>query len=232
MLVRHVRSLLLLPLMLAVTSAPAMGQTRVEFIPHLGSYLPISDFGSVRNTSTSSSSFKQSIGVLAGGRLRLEFPSRFGVEVGVSYVEGGWTETAVFSSGRSIGQSLPGSTLVGELRATYRPRRSNAYLLVGTSYWSRSGDAWDASFWDQTTGRPPAFLPTIYNKANFAGIVGLGLRAQASPSFALDVTLEAHLSSGKRVAQGFSLAASNNFQNNEFQTDLILKVGYPIALTR
>jgi hypothetical protein len=208
-------------------AAPGAAQLQIELTPYVGSFLPLRDWGSLEE-SNATSTFRQTIGVLVGGRLRFEPSDIFGFEVGGAYVNTGWIQdrntTSAAAATSQVGISLKGNMTVASARLTLRPRRSNFYVLGGAAYMTRGGRAWDEEIW-------PSAQPTVYEKSNIAGIIGTGLRAAASPSLLLDVSVEVQLHGTERVQEGFAFVNST-YQGKGLQADLLLTVGVPIALKR
>jgi hypothetical protein len=211
--------------MVVAGAAPALSAQSVEIEPFLGSYLPLMQWGELREL-TATSTFSQTTGVLAGARLRYTVNNSLGFELGGSYVNTGWIQdrssTTSTAAGNNVGISLRGHLIEADARATFRPRRTNVFGIAGVGMQTRGGRAWDASIW-------PSAEPTVYNKSNLTGIVGLGLRAAASPRIRTDVTAELHVYSASRVDRGFAFVNST-FENKKTQADFVLTVGIPITL--
>ncbi len=221
---RSVWTLSLLGSLLALIGPGSQAQAQsVELIPFVGSYLPLSSFGtSVQTSPPSTSSFKQTIGVLAGLRLRVPFNDHLAVEFGGSYVVTGWNQDFKPGAGSSalpLGFSQSGKMLVANGRITYRPARSNLYGILGAGYMSRGGDAWKDENFGPTTR---------FKKNNVEAIVGFGLRAAVWPKVGVDVSTELHLYSVNKVEAGFTFAGT--YTSKKFQPDLIVTVGLPIGM--
>jgi hypothetical protein len=206
---------------------PLNAQLQIELTPFVGSFLPLRDWGGLEEASATST-FRQTIGVLIGGRLRFEPNDIIGFELGGSYVNTGWIQdrqgTSATAAGSQVGISLKGNMTIANARLTFKPRRGNFYLLAGAGYMTRGGRAWDEDLW-------PSAQPTVYEKSNVSGIIGTGLRAAASPSVLLDVSVEVHLHGTERVKEGFAFVNST-YEGKGLQSDFILTVGVPITLKR
>ena len=207
-------------------SNPTLGsaQNKLELTPYFGSYIPLADFGTANVDLTGGGTFvdvdfRQQIGILGGLRLRLNVGETVGIELAGSYINSGWKQS-LEAAETDIGLSVSGYTLTAEGRFIYRPRRKNVFGILGVAYQSRGGDAWDTS----KTG-----VSGELNTNNFAAIVGIGVRAAASPGLSFDVTIESQLYSANRVESGFVLGT---FTNAGFQADLLITIGIPIALIK
>jgi hypothetical protein len=87
----------------------------------------------------------------------------------------------------------------------FSPRRSNLFLLAGPAIIRRGGDAWDGASGSDVT--------------DFGGVVGFGIRANVTPRFRLNFTAETYLYS-----------FSGGLADSDFQADVLVGVGVPIAL--
>jgi hypothetical protein len=210
--------------------ARAEAQVTTEFIPFAGSFVPLSDWGEMKEPNTAKPDrFRQQIGVLGGARLRFEISDATGFEFSAAYINSGWTEEREGSFGpeaaRKIAYTLHGHTVALDGRVLLRPRRSNWFGIVGVGYNMRGGRAWDESLWSTVSEDP-----TVYNKNNIAAILGLGLRAAASPRIQTEVTAELRINVGDRVKEGFALTNSP-FENKSPQLELVLTAGIPLRIT-
>jgi hypothetical protein len=207
--------------------ARTAGAQSVEIEPFLGSYLPMLSWGELRERDATST-FSQTVGVLAGARLKFTVSNSLGLEVGGSYVNTGWIQdrsgNSSTTAGSNVGISLRGRMLEADARATFRPRRTNVFGIAGLAFQTRGGRAWDESIW-------PSAEPTVYNKSNLAAVLGVGLRAAASSMVRTDVTAELHLYNASRVDRGFAFVNST-FENKKLQADLLVTVGIPITISQ
>jgi hypothetical protein len=85
------------------------------------------------------------------------------------------------------------------------PRRSNLFLLFGPGIVRRGGDAWKGVKKKDIT--------------DFGGVVGLGVRANVTPRFRLNITAESYLYS-----------FDGGGPDSKFQSDLLVSIGVPIGL--
>ncbi len=220
-------------LALLSSALPAGAQQSVEVVPYTGYYVPFSDFGSTRRTPGPgvpdiASTFRENLGVLLGLKGRIDWNDNLGTELTASWTRTGWTETLKPADPNLyvVGYSVPGSVLQTQLRATYRPVRSNLYLLGGATWTRRGGDAWNADLWNKQF----ADGTTKYNSSNVGAVIGTGFRAAASPRLRFDVTAELHLASVDKVASGFVLRGRDPLKSRSFQQDFVLTVGVPLRL--
>jgi len=95
--------------------------------------------------------------------------------------------------------------IFGSIRALFSPRRSNLYFLVGPAIVKRGGDAWSGIDSGDLT--------------DFGGVAGLGINANVTPSFRLNLTAESYLYSADPGGTG-----------SEFQADILVSIGVPIKL--
>jgi hypothetical protein len=214
----------------AVGATPSGAQVSVDVIPFAGSFLPLSDWGEVQEQNTARPDrFRQQVGVLGGARLRFEISDATGFEFSGAYVNTGWTEEREGTVGpelaRKIAYTLHGHMIMLDGRVLLRPRRSNLFGILGLGYNMRGGRAWDDALWSSVSQQP-----TVYNKNNIAGILGLGLRAAASPRIQTEVTAELRINAGDRVKQGFAFPNST-FKNKSPQMELVVTAGIPLRVT-
>jgi len=220
------RSLLgwLAAIALGAGAARADAQVRVEIAPFTGSYLPLTNWGEM-SQSFGNSTFRQTIGVLVGGRLRTTFTDLVGGEISAAYVNTGWRQhfegNVNNTAASKIDYALAGNMTLASARLILTPRRANYYGIVGGGVMHRGGRAWDPSIWTVPS--------TQYNTTSPAGILGLGLRAPVSPSLSLDASAELHLHGGDLVKSGFAFSDAK-YTAGGLQSDLIVTIGVPISL--
>jgi opacity protein-like surface antigen len=203
----------------------AAAQAKFELVPYFGSYYALAHFldedvatagGTVHVTQ------KQSAAPSIGGKLRYWLSPMWGIEGAVNYA---WTgiETAFPDEPSAVGQGkLNGHMLTATGRIVYRPRRSNVYLLAGAGYMTVGGDAWK----DDVDG--DGIKDFDVQTGNFTGVLGVGVRAQVAPKFAIDVGVESNLYSVDRIDP----AAGNtnpDIYDKAFLADIIVTVGVPIG---
>lgn len=224
------RPILYLLLILFIFAAPARAQNRLELIPFGGSYVPLTAFGSTQTIAQApqggplrNSTFKESIGVLLGARLRLSLSDLVMLQGSGAYVWSGWRETqkANVAGAQEVGFSLAGNVFQGSGQLLYKPRRTNAYGSIGVIYMARGGDAWDEEKWVDGTE---------YNKTNVGLTVGLGVDAAAAGWLRFDIAVESRIYSVHKVNAGFVLSNSEPLESNSFQSDFVVTVGIPISL--
>ena len=203
---------------LSMTPSGATAQGRVELVPVIGSYLPMGGFSKL-TTSSGSATFRQTIGVLGGLRLAFGVSPTTTIDVGGMYINTGWRQdlSSVQSSFNSVGLSTTGRALLSTARFSFRPRRSNLYVLAGGGYMVRGGDAWNEKNFNTIT----------FKKSNPVGVVGFGLRAPGTSRFTILVDAELLLYSVDKVNGPTFFGTTNSFHK-----DLIVSVGIPLALTR
>jgi hypothetical protein len=206
-----------------VCGSTLYAQRSVELIPFAGSYLPMMKFGEASQQNpgfSSQSDFWQTQSIAIGLRGRVAMSTQSGFEAGFRYIPTGWREDFNVTSGNGIdvGYSLDGSLVIGDLRYTYRPARSNLYGLVGGAFMNRGGRAWG-----------DLISNAEYNKSNASGVAGLGLRASGSSRFQIDATLEFYLYSVDKVKS--ASLVNGPFEAQSFQSDILLTVGFPITLS-
>lgn len=204
----------------------AAAQAKFELVPYFGSFYALANFldedVAVAGGGTVHVTQKQSPAPSIGGKLRYWMSSMWGLEGAVNYA---WTgiQTAFPDEPGATGQGkLSGTMLTATGRILYRPRRSNVYLLAGAGYIEVGGDAWND---DVNNDGIKDFDVT---KGNFTGVLGVGVRAQVAPKFAIDVGVESNLYSVDRIDP----AAGNtnpDIYDKAFLADIIVTVGVPIG---
>lgn len=191
----------------ALALLPAAAAAQVEITPFVASYYATTSLWSGSNgiIALGDFKFKQENAFAAGGRVTVPVNQTFKIEgeftfswSGVQYVEKG-------SGSLDAALSQDGTMLFGSIRALFSPRRSNLYFLVGPSIVKRGGDAWDGTNSSDLT--------------DFGGVVGLGINANVTPKFRLNVTAETFLYSADPLDTG-----------SEFQADVLVSIGVPIKL--
>jgi len=191
-------------------TAPAHAQYVAELTPFFTSYYPLAtvyDDGSIQE--------RQSAAPGGGARLTFWISPTIGIEAAGSFVWSG-TKLSATDASQAVGVSLPGTIMTATGRVVFRPSRTNLYLLVGGGMVKRGGDTWDPDF----TGLETTSL------TNFGGVVGFGARANVTPKFALNVTVESLLYSTD--PDGGDL----NGYESKFQSDIYVSIGIPIGFGR
>ncbi|HWA16631.1 MAG TPA: outer membrane beta-barrel protein [Gemmatimonadales bacterium] len=222
-----VRRLLALALAGALVPAALAAQNRFEVTPWVGSYYAVSSFydddfdlTNVGGTGTTNIKVSQDNTVMFGIRASVPMSQTIGIEgsfgfarSNVNYVikdaitdDGG---DPLFDASRSDKSNV----LIGSVRAVIKPRRSNLNVILGAIVVNHSGDFWDN---DALDGK----------LTSFGGVVGLGVRANVTPRFSLNIRAEANLYSfdpdkGDDTEAGFF--------PGKFQQDLVFSIGIPLG---
>jgi len=191
-------------------TAPAHAQYVAELTPFFTSFYPLQEIKFDESGSTTDLTLKHKSGPGVGARLTFWLSNTMGIEAAGAYI---WS-APFFSTEDVAGTpslSLPGTIINGTGRIVFRPARTNLYLLAGGGIVSRAGEAWEGDEVKKTT---------------FAGVAGLGARANVTPKFALNITIEGTF---------YSLDADGSeaaFFEPSFQTDLAVSIGIPIGFGR
>jgi len=191
-------------------TAPAHAQYVAELTPFFTSYYPlanVADFGDV--------SERQSAAPGGGARLTFWVSPTIGIEAAGSYVASG-TKLTSTNTDVNVGVSLSGTIMTATGRVVFRPARTNLYLLVGGGMVKRGGDTWNPDL----TGVLTESL------TNFGGVVGFGARANVTPKFALNVTVESMLYSSDPDG------SDGTTYESKFQSDIYVSIGIPIGFGR
>ena len=143
-----------------------------------------------------------------GVRFEIKLANSIGFEGQFAGVFAG-RQATVTSAGTTAGFFLSGNAVMLSGRFAYHPRRSNFRGILGFGWQHLGGDAWD-----------PNKLGASVNKSSVGGVVGFGVRANVTPRLPLDLTVESFLHSSDPA----------NFGTKQFQADIMLSVGVPIAL--
>lgn len=190
------------------TAAPAHAQYVAELTPFFTSYYPLQKIG-FDETQAPDVILKQSSGPGVGARLTFWLSNSLGIEAAGTYV---WSspEVSFEDAGQTAGISLDGTLLNTTGRIVFRPARTNLYLLAGGGIVKLGGDAWEGE--EKTT--------------NIAGVVGFGARANVTPKFALNVTVEGTF---------YSMDPDGSdglFFESKMQSDIAVSIGIPIGFGR
>lgn len=202
-------------------------QNRFEVTPWVGSYYAISpfynddfDLTNVGGTGTTNIKVSQDNTVMFGIRAAVPMGQTIALEgsfgfarSNVSYV----IKDAIVDNGGDpvfdASRNEKSNVMIGSVRAVIKPRRSNLSLILGAIVVNHNGDFWDA---DGIDGK----------LTSFGGVVGLGVRANVTPRFALNIRAEANLYSfdpdkGDDTEAGFF--------PGKFQQDLVFSIGIPLG---
>ena len=193
----------------ALALLPTAVAAQIEITPFVASYYSTTSVwsGSSGIFGTGKFDFKQTNSIGAGGRITVPINSTFKVEGEFTYSWSGvkYEEEDAFAPGINGGLNQDGNMIFGSIRALISPRRSNLYFLAGPAIVKRGGDAWDGTNSSDLT--------------DFGGVVGLGINANVTPKFRLNLTAESYLYSVDPGGTG-----------SEFQADVLVSVGIPIKL--
>jgi opacity protein-like surface antigen len=147
-----------------------------------------------------------------GGGVRLTFwlSPVIGLEAAGAFVTSGtkFTSSDQSASG-SVG--LPGNIITANGRFVFRPARTNLYLLVGGGIVQLGGETWD--------------FPFITKKTNIGAVLGFGARANVTPKFALNVTVEGNFYSTDPDGDATGY-------DSQLQSNVYVSIGIPIGFGR
>lgn len=193
-------------------TAPAHAQYVAELTPFFTSFYPLQEI-KFDEVGAENVTLKHKTGPGVGARLTFWLSGTVGLEAAGAYV---WSSPSFSAQeqGASADFSLPGTIINGTGRVVFRPARTNLYLLAGGGIVSRGGEAWEGDEAKKTT---------------FAGVAGFGARANVTPKFALNVTVEGTFYS---LDPDGSDADGGTFFQPSFQTDLAVSIGIPIGFGR
>lgn len=206
-----VRSKLAVLSLLVLAPAAAQAQARLEITPFIASYYGLTHLSEQEGGPIAGNPFTidQNNALAFGGRLSVPLSPRFAIEGEVAYSKSGLSilEEDAFGDGLDGGISQDGYNLYASVRAVLTPPRSNLFLIAGPAFIKKGGDAWE--------GIDSEDLRDI------GGVVGLGVRANVTPRFRLNLTAETYLYS-------FQVEGADS----KFQADLLVSIGVPIGLGR
>jgi Outer membrane protein beta-barrel domain len=187
-------------------TARAHAQYVAEFTPFFTSYYAL---GKLATTGTVSE--RQYAAPGGGARLTVWLSPSIGIEAAGAFVASG---TQFTSSDPNVngGVSLTGTIITANGRLVFRPARTNLYLLVGGGMVKRGGDTWN--------------FPEITKKTAIGGVVGFGARANVTPKFALNVTVESNIY--KSDPDG----STGTAYDSKLQSDIYVSIGVPIGFGR
>lgn len=204
-----VRSSLIALSLLALAPVALQAQARFEITPFVASYYGLTHLSSQENGPINGGDFNidQNNAFAFGGRLSVPVGTRFAVEGEFAFTQSGLSilEEDAFGDGLDGGVSQDGNIMYGSIRAVISPARSNLFLIAGPAYIHRGGDAWEGVDSEDLN--------------DFGGVVGLGIRANVTPRFRLNLTAETYL---------YSFQVGN--AESKFQSDVLVSIGIPIAL--
>jgi Outer membrane protein beta-barrel domain len=185
------------------SAAPAAAQ-KVALSPTVGVYIPTSELIKAANGQE----FKQEVGLSVGGRLGVDFSSRFGIVTSVAYVP----SDLRFTFDQTQTQT-DATLLLGTLRATVNviPSTSPVWLSLngGASLVKRGGTAYE----------------NAEDKSDIGGVVG------ATVGFNLGQFLSFYVAAEDYI-YGTSFVESGTLEEKRTQNDVQLAVGFGVPLRK
>jgi len=176
---------------------------RVSLSPTIGVYIPTSELVKAANGQE----FKQEVALAVGGRLGLNFGSRFGVVTSVSYVPSNLRFN--FNENET---TTDANLLFGTIRANYQviPFTSPVWLGLnaGGSLVKRGGEAYDS----------------LEDKTETGGVVG------ATVGFNLGSFLSFYVAAEDYI-YGTSFVESGTLEEKQTQNDVQLAVGFGVPIS-
>jgi hypothetical protein len=194
-------------------SAAAQG---ITITPFVGSFYAVASFVEAENGAGEEVTVDQANTAAFGARLSVPISGSLSVEGAFAYSKSDVILRVANSCTDGISlfdcsTNFSGSVIIGSGRILVRPRRSNLHGILGVTYVSHGGDAWDD--------------PSTEETSDIGGVIGFGLRASVTPKFTLSMTAEAHIYS-------FDPDADGTLFESKTQQDLMFTVGIPIGLSR
>jgi hypothetical protein len=189
--------------LVAATSAAAQ---KVSLSPTIGVYIPTTELVKAANGDE----FKQEVALAVGGRLGLNFGTRFGIVTSVSYVP----SNLRFSFNQDQDETKTDANLLfGSLRANYQviPYTSPVWLGLngGASLVKRGGDAYE----------------NLEDKSEVGGVVGATVGFNLGGFLSLYVAAEDYI-------YGTSFADAGTLEEKQTQNDVQLAVGFGVPLSQ
>lgn len=222
--VRQRLALALVAVTLALPSAAA-AQNKFSVTPWIGSYY---GFGKFFNNNIS----LDSIGIGTGLRkvtVSQANTAMFGIRATVPVsatvaAEGsfGYASSDVqfiiknpsgVSGGFDAVTTKKGNVIIGSVRLVFKPRRSNLSLIAGGVLVNHGGDFWSDSLLDG-------------KKTSFGGVAGIGLRANVTPRFPIDIRAEVNIYSFNPDKGDSTLLG---FYPSTMHEDLVFSIGIPLG---
>jgi hypothetical protein len=188
--------------LVAATSAAAQ---KVSLSPTIGVYIPTTELVKAANGDE----FKQEVALAVGGRLGLNFGTRFGIVTSVSYVP----SNLRFSFNQDQDETKTDANLLfGSLRANYQviPYTSPVCLGLngGASLVKRGGDAYE----------------NLEDKSEVGGVVGATVGFNLGGFLSLYVAAEDYI-------YGTSFADAGTLEEKQTQNDVQLALGFGVPLS-
>lgn len=211
-------------LLLAATVPSALtAQNKFAFTPWVGSFFSVADYyndnfdlTTIGGTGTTNITVSQENTVMFGARITLPVTATIAAEGSFGYSSSNVRfviKDPNQNGGFDFATTQKGSVLIGSLRAVIKPRRSNLSLILGGIVVKHGG-----KFWDD---------PALDGKlTNFGGVAGIGLRANVTPRFPIDIRAEGNF---YKFNPDKGDNASLGFYPGKMQSDLVFSVGVPIG---
>lgn len=195
----------------------ARAQAKFELTPFVGSLYPLAKMCTDCNANSDGTNYvgRQVNSATVGGRLSYWLSRTIGIEGSFGYAPSR-IEERQDSAGFGSAFSATGHIIQAGGRLLFQPPRTNLRFLVGAGMVSRGGNVWKA-----LKDNAGAKLTSM------AGVLGIGVRASVTPKFALNVTAEGDFYS---FDPHFGVGATSS-NGSKLQTDLLVSVGVPIALS-
>ncbi len=198
-------------------------QNKFSITPWVGSYFSLADFYNddfdltvIGGTGTSNITVSQENTAMFGLRITLPVSATIAAEGSFGYASSNVRfviEDPNQNGGFDFATTDKGSVMIGSLRAVIKPRRSNLSLVLGGIVVHHGGSFWDG--------------PGLDGKlTSFGGVAGIGLRANVTPRFPIDIRAEANL---YQFDPDKGDDASLGFYPGKMQSDLVFSVGVPIG---
>ena len=198
-------------------------QNKFSITPWVGSYFSIADFYNddfdltvIGGTGTTKIIVSQENTAMFGLRVTLPVSPTIAAEGSFGFAQSNVRfviEDPNQNGGFDFATTEKGSVIIGSLRAVIKPRRSNLSLILGAVVVNHGSDFWDDDLLDGKL-------------TSFGGVVGIGLRANVTPRFPIDIRAEANL---YQFDPDKGDDASLGFYPGKMQSDLVFSVGVPLG---
>lgn len=219
---RHLRSTLAMAGVVACATPLAAAAQKLELTPFFASHYSIApymnekfDIGGSQGVETVKE--KTGKGPALGARLTYWLRPTFGLEIEGVYSgadqEDLFPDRKPATTGERTGEIYAANVVMMSGRVVYRPRRSNLHLFAGLSSLTFGGDVYDYTPYGYT------------NLSTIGGVVGFGVRAQATRSLSFDLAIEAYLHNLDRGDGPWPTPLEGVFQQ-----EVLVTVGVPIKL--
>jgi hypothetical protein len=198
----------------AVTPRLARAQGKVELTPYIGSFYALSSMCSDCLGDGSNLRGRLQNSAVIGGRFSYWISNTMGLEASGAFTPSRIEVSASDTTGFALAASAKGNVMILSGRLLFRPSRTNLHFIVGGGIVHRGGDLWKQA---HDSGGVKTTSP--------AGIIGISVRAAVTPKFALSVTAEDHLYSFNPESE------LGGTPGSKLQSDLVISIGVPIALS-